>query len=1052
MPLLLEPGMHEVVVFDGDLAGEPKPVMVSPPQPIGQLDTAAGLVQLADNLTVAFAALDLSALYGEAYRPIVQEALAGFRASLAAVDPSDLPPEIAAGLRLDSVVDSSGLPELLRSKLADIARIGTGDLPPAQLASGLRLLGGFVRVAASALGPAAVEFEGADRLTAALGVVGLDAQVLAGVLLGPGASSGSAAGSDFFKPVITSLQFTDPYRPDGKAHRAVPSQDVFIRTPSTFLPESLVLLITTAAFAGGDALLHGTVTDSSGDFTRLRFRLPSTVGFCGAARIRLARGPFVSEPVEASIRPVLEEPISTETEAGQHFSLGVSGVHPCQPTEIWYTYSATSDRLEWRGYNVRTDVPSESSDPDILRVEAGVRRPGSRYIRDLLPGRYHVQIGVHGVFSEEIRFLEYRSTITGAEIGCVVGGCVIEQDTCVVILDEDAPERQLLCAVRSAPLPNFLLPARTLVRLSATDSLGLTRRLLVDEGPLDSFFFGVIPLRQGPALITAEVKAIRTFALEELRVFDDATLKVRVDDRARPTVEITAPTCGDTVAPGDTLIVTVDARDNLGLSLIKLQPRVNDTGTNLCVRPVTCDSLCESAKECTDRFTVRVPEELPPGDNAIVLRAEARDDAGNSRQQECRLAIVPPEPTVPMPTPTSPPTPVGTVPILLKATLEKIADSTLEVPAHNATFHNFRDPAVKDGVVVFIGEFREGSNISSTHGIFLWDGAEVELVADNVTLVPGSTERFRTYTGVSFDGDEVVFSGYAFNPASDLYRMPLGADPETGARLVLSFTSLELPIFSFSVRNGFVGGEADCSSAACQASPLGLRDLIYTASLAEGTDSFDIAARNGDPVPGRDATFTSTSALSFDFAADGPAVAFSGRGSDGQDGIYRVVRGGRPVKIADRNTRVPERQGNFRGFGTPAIAGAEVAFGAYVDSASAVRGIYATKRDTLMRVADSNTPAPGSAGKFVEFNRFVPVGYDQGVIVFVSTQPAGVFAAVDGVVTRILGVGDRLDDKVVNFIAFGGDDAMEGTQILLTVSFDGGSTGLYLATVERPQD
>jgi hypothetical protein len=97
-------------------------------------------------------------------------------------------------------------------------------------------------------------------------------------------------------------------------------------------------------------------------------------------------------------------------------------------------------------------------------------------------------------------------------------------------------------------------------------------------------------------------------------------------------------------------------------------------------------------------------------------------------------------------------------------------------------------------------------------------------------------------------------------------------------------------------------------------------------------------------------------------------------------------------KVADLNTPIPGGSGNFLGFGYgeccyPAISGSNVAFMGGEDD-NGKYGIYLFNGTTIVRVADSNTPIPGTSENFTGFSGFVISG---GNVAFFGWDRMGIY-------------------------------------------------------------
>lgn len=197
--------------------------------------------------------------------------------------------------------------------------------------------------------------------------------------------------------------------------------------------------------------------------------------------------------------------------------------------------------------------------------------------------------------------------------------------------------------------------------------------------------------------------------------------------------------------------------------------------------------------------------------------------------------------------------------------------------------------------------------------------------------------------------------------------------------------------------------------------------------------TFTRVVDTNSPIPGGIGNFIFFTDPFTTFSLDGrPAVSiengtvvFSGSGAFGQRGIYSAAGGGSITTIADTNTALPDRSGNFRLFGTPSISQRNVAFPASDEISPVARGAFFVSRESPIKtIANQNTPVPGGIGSFrgiggvlldhrkVAFE-YSSVGKDR---IFVSNNGGHITLVADSI---DFGVFDGLSfkDGIVAFIA-----------------------------------
>jgi hypothetical protein len=179
-------------------------------------------------------------------------------------------------------------------------------------------------------------------------------------------------------------------------------------------------------------------------------------------------------------------------------------------------------------------------------------------------------------------------------------------------------------------------------------------------------------------------------------------------------------------------------------------------------------------------------------------------------------------------------------------------------------------------------------------------------------------------------------------------------------------------------------------------------------------------------------------------AAANGAVAFFGS-SGAPRGIY-LYRNGQLLKVADTNTAAPGSAGNFQGFSNVNIGfdGIDVAFAA---DAAGVPGLYRTLNGTLANIVTSNTVVNGYGKLSFGDRDSIPMSLDAGRIAFSNGN--AIFADVDGSIQKVIGVGNQLFGKTVNGVTFG-TKGLNGDEIAFGAHFTDGSSGIFLATVPLP--
>jgi hypothetical protein len=276
----------------------------------------------------------------------------------------------------------------------------------------------------------------------------------------------------------------------------------------------------------------------------------------------------------------------------------------------------------------------------------------------------------------------------------------------------------------------------------------------------------------------------------------------------------------------------------------------------------------------------------------------------------------------------------------------KIADTSTAIPGGSGTFSSV-DGAAIDGNTVLLN----GIGAGGQYGAYMATiGGSLSTVADTNTAIPGGTGNFSTVAGTTISGNTVTFFGSGSGSQSGIYTSTGG----TLDNIVDKNTLIPDGTGHFT---GFIGYTSSGSTVAFGASGMMGQSGIYTSSGGVLT----VVADRNTLIPSGTGKFTNLDTLP---SISGSTVAFEGRGSNGQSGIYTST-GGTLAVVADTNTTAPGGSGTFTGFGThPEISGNTVVFGASVGS---VQGIYADGSGGLTLLADTNTASPNGNGSFVTF-------------------------------------------------------------------------------------
>ncbi len=191
-------------------------------------------------------------------------------------------------------------------------------------------------------------------------------------------------------------------------------------------------------------------------------------------------------------------------------------------------------------------------------------------------------------------------------------------------------------------------------------------------------------------------------------------------------------------------------------------------------------------------------------------------------------------------------------------------------------------------------------------------------------------------------------------------------------------------------------------------------EAIGTPRAESGSFTFTKIVDTETPIPGGTGNFAVFGAPVF----DGTTVAFRAGSCIclGQFGVYAST-GGSLQKLADANTPVPGSVGNFDFFSEAEISAGTVAFFGQNSSVFS-QGIYASSGSSLAPVADLNTAVPDGSGNFQSFSPELAV--DDGRVLFVGAKPFGQFGLYRFAAGSLTTVADTFTLMPGSGIPFGG--------------------------------
>lgn len=368
-------------------------------------------------------------------------------------------------------------------------------------------------------------------------------------------------------------------------------------------------------------------------------------------------------------------------------------------------------------------------------------------------------------------------------------------------------------------------------------------------------------------------------------------------------------------------------------------------------------------------------------------------------------------------------------------TLSKIADENTAIPGGNTNFMGFGLPSIDGSNVAFIG-------VSPLYesGIYLSSGGTLTKIVDGNTPVPDGVSNLGGYgSEVSLSGSNVAFhsqpplqgsiQGVYARIDGTLQVVADGSTPYAGGGFFEGFGSEAVSISGRSV--AFIGVGSN-NRYGVDVSSNGTVNLVAdtTTGIPNGTGNFTfqyfqtslsdghVAMRGGQAIANPPDTIVNT-------------------------GIYSDI-GGPLSLIAGMTTHMPGTSGNFESVANPVIDGDRILFSGTNSEQS---GLFLWDNGSLSNLVDQSTMIPGGTGTFTSFGY---AALDGGNVAFRANGPdgqSGIYAVLNGVLTKVLDLHDTLDGRQIEFFSFG-REGLSGNSIAFVARFaDDNTEGLYVATL-----
>lgn len=347
----------------------------------------------------------------------------------------------------------------------------------------------------------------------------------------------------------------------------------------------------------------------------------------------------------------------------------------------------------------------------------------------------------------------------------------------------------------------------------------------------------------------------------------------------------------------------------------------------------------------------------------------------------------------------------------------KIADTTTPAPGSATTFSSFRFASISGDTMAFTAV--PGSAAQS-----VFTGS-VGSVGANLIAQPGTSAgadgvfQFSLGPVSAISGSNIVFFGTTSAGGQGIYAGIVGS---TGASSVANNLTPS-PANPSQHLSNFQGGPCVSGNNVVFACNGPTVSGIFTRTI--GSSSLSVIADPNTPVPGQSVNFNSNFGGSPSIS--GNKVAFEGNWSSGS-GVYTGTAGVTGASlIVDTMMQAPGAAANFSFFGIAMLSGTHLAYSARF---SGGEGVYMSTFGSpgATRIVDNSMLIPGTSTAFGGFLN-IAIGGDN--VAFQENH--GIFFADDGIISRVIGIGDPLFGSTVTSAHLGQDGYDDTTK---QVAFD----------------
>jgi hypothetical protein len=357
-----------------------------------------------------------------------------------------------------------------------------------------------------------------------------------------------------------------------------------------------------------------------------------------------------------------------------------------------------------------------------------------------------------------------------------------------------------------------------------------------------------------------------------------------------------------------------------------------------------------------------------------------------------------------------------------------IADQNTHIPGSLATFTWTRFPVISGNTVVFTG-----GTFDSGSGIYRFKNGDLSTIADTDTMLPGAAYPGAYFSGLAVNGDNIAFC--AFTPKSNIGGIYLS---KKGRLIKVVDTKTKIPDTKQTfevVESPSVNGE--------QVVFYGLNGTLSGIYLFDG-QKLVVVANGNTLIPGTREKFGGIGCR-FGINSNGNVVFYGSNQSWTEQGIY-LYNGKKIITIADSKTRISGTHGQYN-YWFSSISGNNISFYGE-NTAGSERGIFIFDGRRYSTIVNAQTPIPGTAGKFGQFE-ISDIQISGNNVVFSGNYwygPTGIYSHEGKTLTCVADTDTEIPGTKTKFEGFD-SFAVDGGNVVFNTdswSLTNGSAGVYL--------